>query len=87
MWESYHIFCIIQPLWSDKTDDHRIHQESEENSDRKAANFSYNLAQEQGGPHQPVSNQVIYIVDTIQDFFSNFRIKWQLNWVKNSIFP
>ena len=28
-----------------------------------------------------------YPIDTIQDFFSNFRIKWQLNWVKNSTFP
>ena len=26
-------------------------------------------------------------LDTIQDFFSNFRIKWQLNWLKNSTFP
>ena len=28
-----------------------------------------------------------YLLDTIQDFLSNFRIKWQLNWVKNSTFP
>ena len=28
-----------------------------------------------------------YILDTIQDFFINFRIQWQLNWVKNSTFP
>ena len=29
----------------------------------------------------------ICLLDTIQDFFSNFRIKLQLNWVKNSTFP
>ena len=29
----------------------------------------------------------LYLLDTIQDFFSNFRIKWQLNWEKNSTFP
>ena len=28
-----------------------------------------------------------YSLDTIQDFFSNFCIKWQLNWVKNYTFP
>ena len=31
--------------------------------------------------------KMTYLLDTIQDFFSNFRIKWQLNWVKNSTFP
>ena len=29
----------------------------------------------------------VYPLGFAQDFFSNFRIKWQLNWVKNSTFP
>ena len=30
---------------------------------------------------------IIIHVSYLQDFLSNFRIKWQLNWVKNSTFP
>ena len=37
--------------------------------------------------HKYFTNAQRCIVDTIQKNFSNFRIKWQLNWMKNSTFP
>ena len=34
----------------------------------------------------PGYSKIYCILDNIWDFFSNFRIKWELNWVINSIF-
>ena len=40
------------------------------------------------GNHQSVEENCMYtyLLDTIWEFFINFRIKWSLNWVKNSTF-
>ena len=35
---------------------------------------------------ESIFQAMTWVLDTIEDFFSNFRIKWELNWVINSTF-
>ena len=45
--------------------------------------FRYGVGQSESTAKSTISK---YILDSIQDFFNNFRIKWKLIWVVNSTF-